>query len=469
MYYGRAGVVKMCIRALGIMGDDYTEDDRETIKDIIKNSTPPNGEIGLNVLRNAVCEVNKQDMESYVEYYTDILKDMGVSVVSSGAYVDEYEDMCEYLYSDSDGTGEEAEGNSEITDGSSDESVDEVELDQESESSHIEYADTEENTDDSTEELEEYRERTESSPVKYIEKAKSETVEETKYPWDNEDFKDDFKGSFEDNVFGYSLEDCKKLLELKKALLITGVPGTGKTSIMKGIITNLTNGDRSKYKIISFSESTDYTSFVGGLTCENGVWKYNDGSLTEICKRAYSDKENKYYLGIDEMSRGNTEAIFGELLTAIEHRGTKISIGNNRSLVVPSNLYIIGTMNTMDNSTKRLDEATFERFVHYCAEPMWGEEYTKWLCDKNNVGDDVRLVISELSNIMSVVNDEIKADRLLGKDKVIGTRAISGIELTPDNIKIAIENRLVPSLETREKRSNNSVIKDSIKKVRELL
>lgn len=276
------------------------------------------------------------------------------------------------------------------------------------------------------------------------------------YRWNIPDL--EYKADFHECVFGYVLSECVQKLELKNALLLMGVPGTGKTTIMKNLIDNLTEGDEARFKIVSFGQSTDYSDFIGGLVCINGRWEYRDGVLTEICKAADADRGNKYYLGIDELSRGNTEAIFGELMTGIEHRDTIITLKNGKTLVIPSNLYIIGTMNTLDNSTKRLDTATMERFTQYYIEPQWNNGYIDWLLKNNSRGKNKERVRSLLYNVgehMHKINGIIKEDRLLGTDKVIGTRAISGIDLTLDNVRLAIENQLIPEVERRMRECGN--------------
>lgn len=76
---------------------------------------------------------------------------------------------------------------------------------------------------------------------------------------------------------------------------------------------------------------------------------------------------NNYVLIIDEINRANLSSVLGELIYALEYRGDTVEsmyeVGGSRELILPSNLYIIGTMNTADRSVGHIDYALRRRFA----------------------------------------------------------------------------------------------------------
>lgn len=268
-----------------------------------------------------------------------------------------------------------------------------------------------------------------------------DNIDDEDFDWGPDDTTIDQGG-----IIGVNFKDIDRIIQSEhRALIIEGVPGTGKTLAMMGYLDyKRKSGIPDKnIQVVSFNQEYTYQEFIGGYVCKNGIFNYEDGVFTKLCKNAKDNPDQEFYLGIDELSRGNTEAILGEAMTGICMRGKLINISNNKKLKVPKNIFIIATMNITDSSTKEIDIATYQRFSRLRLDPVWNESYMEKISNGNA---EVLDILNKVSSIMNNINETIKNDKTLGKDCVIGVRDIAIEDPTLEDIKRAIRNNLIKTI-----------------------
>lgn len=118
-----------------------------------------------------------------------------------------------------------------------------------------------------------------------------------------------------------------------------------------------------------FSRATNVTvnEFKKYLDENNVIYEAPKGALQDKIER------KNFILIIDEINRANLPVVLGELVYAIEYRGSKIetmyNVEGDNNIILPPNLYIIGTMNTADRSVGHIDYAIRRRFAFEYIEP----------------------------------------------------------------------------------------------------
>lgn len=170
-----------------------------------------------------------------------------------------------------------------------------------------------------------------------------------------------------------------------------------------------------------------------------------------------------FFFVIDEINRAELSRVFGELMYCLEYRGYSGKVktqyselaskenffykeGDNNYFFIPHNVYIIGTMNTIDRSVESFDFALRRRFLWQRIDPNYDvlEEYF----NERDFNEEGAIIIDGLKKL----NEKVKENPLLGEDYQIGHSYLMKLEqytgLKPKQYKEKIwEKHIQPILE----------------------
>lgn len=190
-----------------------------------------------------------------------------------------------------------------------------------------------------------------------------------------------------EDIIDYSLNTINEGERIQGGMntLLYGVPGSGKSWTIEH---EYCKKDSNVERLVFHPDYT-YSDFIGQIlpdVSEDGQvsYRFTPGPFTTILRDAYDNPQKEYILIIEEINRGNAPAIFGEVFQLLDRKveikedddgypiGTSeygitnknialVVYGDERHKVrIPSNLSIIGTMNTSDQNVFTLDTA-FQR------------------------------------------------------------------------------------------------------------
>lgn len=234
-----------------------------------------------------------------------------------------------------------------------------------------------------------------------------------------------------------------------KNTIYYGAPGTGKSYRVDQIIKDL---DPQYFERVTFHPEYDNASFVGGYKPvsqknekgdEEIGYRFVPQAFSTIYSRAWQDATQQYYLVIEEINRGNCAEIFGEIFQLLD-RNSEYTVtpskelrehllkdfsdnpeheGIRKGLKLPSNLHILATMNTSDQSLFPMDSAFKRRweweYVPICYDPRTEE-------DKDNLSFGYEIELPDgtkyrwIDFISKINNNHVKNNPSLGMDKCIG-------------------------------------------------
>ena len=244
-----------------------------------------------------------------------------------------------------------------------------------------------------------------------------------------------------------------ELLDYKKQMVLYGPPGTSKTHTAKQLakemihyrmakdigVNILQNDGTEKLKQalannihrLQLHPAYSYEDFIQGLQFQDGNTSYKPGYLLDLLDKIESDAP--HVLILDEINRVDLSRLFGECFSALENRGEAIDLlgfseGKPTQLIIPDNLYIIGTMNLIDHSVEQLDFALRRRFLWveagYKSEALLAICQSKWKdlkwSNKKFTWDKVEKDFERLISAADKLNKAISNNSELGKDFELG-------------------------------------------------
>jgi hypothetical protein len=234
-------------------------------------------------------------------------------------------------------------------------------------------------------------------------------VDKTKFEIDQLDSEDELDAIIKKTHWDKSriARVLASLTDASPQIILQGPPGTGKTFVAKELarylLEGMTEGQVDQYiEIVQFHPSYGYEDFVEGLkpvSRPDGGLEFArvPGPIVRLANLIEQDG-NPRVLIIDEMNRANLPRVFGELMYLLEYRGQHLNLMYQEEFSLPSNLFIIGTMNTADKSIKGIDLALRRRFDFFEVPPSVEVLRGHYATHSNKLGESLFKGFEDLNN-----------------------------------------------------------------------
>lgn len=237
-------------------------------------------------------------------------------------------------------------------------------------------------------------------------------------------------------------------------MIYYGIPGCGKSYLVNK------DFNEQEYMVFRTTFHPEYSNsdFVGQIIPKTEgdeiKYKFQEGPFSIALLNALKNPNKKVCLIIEEINRGNASAIFGDIFQLLDRKPDGSSIYsiinepirkylndngiNVNKITIPSNLWIIATMNTNDQNVFTLDTAFKRRWrMHRIINKFKDEDYDKKLAKMYIPGSSYNW-----EQFITAINEQILHKNPTGlntEDKQLGIYFVTENELSVEPVNSDIE------------------------------
>lgn len=247
-----------------------------------------------------------------------------------------------------------------------------------------------------------------------------------------------------------------EIIQHKKQIVLYGPPGTGKTFKAKKLAERvIRSAAMSQMGAARYFQSQDvidnaiidnvhrlqlhpaysYEDFIRALHISSeGGTEYRVGYLPKLIEEIEKKSRTErlpHILILDEINRTDLSRMLGECFSLLEDRDQTIELparnadGSTMKLCIPDDLFVIGTMNLIDQSIEQVDFALRRRFLWmlcpFDADALVSAAEAKWCALKTGLAwERVELDFQKLAVAATALNKDIHDSPLLGAQYEVG-------------------------------------------------
>jgi len=281
-------------------------------------------------------------------------------------------------------------------------------------------------------------------------------------------------------------------MDKSNQIIIYGAPGTGKSYDVDTFLKEKKVEENQIIRVVFHGDYaySDFVGFISPSTKNKGKeieYNFEPGPFTIALEKALTNSSEEVYLILEELNRGNTAAIFGDIFQLLDRNdigqseypitnrpirrylNDKISsdifielkLGENE-ILIPSNLKFICTMNTADQNVFVIDTAFKRRFkMQYI--PIDFENKTKqlekldnlskrYIFEGNHTWSDFAKKINE------IIDNENYSGFSISEDKKLGQYFVQEKDVSS---KQAFCDKVIYYLKNDVFKYNDNLLKDS--------